>query len=102
MPQLVAIRRQLLPLGVRLGAVLLVLLPVLLELLHVLLHLGGVARGRIGLNLLPIALELLAGLRLLVVVVVQGLTSLGKIASILLHLLVSLVNGRTRRFRRRR
>jgi hypothetical protein len=83
-PQLVAIGGHLLLLGRRLGAVLLELLPVLLELLEVRLQLGGVARGHIGLNLLPIGFELLAGLELLVVVAVQGLTILGQLAPILL------------------
>lgn len=94
-PQFVAIRRHLLPLGLRSGTVLLILLPVLLELLHVLLQLRRVARGHVGLNLLPIAQKLLACLTLLVLVVAQGLTSLGEIAFILLDLLVSLLNGGT-------
>ena len=59
--QFVAIRGQLLPLGICLGAVLLELLPVLLELLEILLQLGGVARAHVGLDLLPVGFELLAG-----------------------------------------
>ncbi len=44
----------------------------------------------------------MAGLTLLVVVVAQGLTSLGKIALILLHLLISLLNRGSWRSRGRR
>ena len=84
MPQFVAVRCPLMYVTLGFGFVPPVLLPILVQLLEIVLQVGGIAGGDIGLDRFPVGTQVVAILVQVVFVVVQGVTIMVQLVMIVL------------------